>query len=76
METMQDLRDNYVDFLTLGQYLQPSMKHVKIERYYTPNEFEKLKKIGLEMGFRHVEAGPLVRSSYRADKLNSIINKV
>ena len=72
-ETMQDLRDNDVDFLTLGQYLQPSMRHVKIERYYKPEEFEKLKKIGMEMGFRHVEAGPLVRSSYRADKLNAII---
>lgn len=73
-ETMQDLRANDVDFLTLGQYLQPSMRHVKIERYYTEKEFEKLNKLGLEMGFKHVEAGQLVRSSYRADKLNSIIN--
>ncbi|MCH8004401.1 MAG: lipoyl synthase [Nanoarchaeota archaeon] len=72
-ETMQDLRNNDVDFLTLGQYLQPSMRHVKIERYYTPKEFEELKKIGLRMGFMHVEAGPLVRSSYRADKLNAMI---
>jgi len=75
-ETMEDLRENDVDFLTLGQYLQPSMRHVKIERYYTPKEFENLKKLGLEMGFKHVEAGPLVRSSYRADKLNSIIKEV
>ncbi|MAE42635.1 lipoyl synthase [Candidatus Woesearchaeota archaeon] len=73
-QTMEDLRNNNVDFLTLGQYLQPSQKHVKIEKYYTPKEFEKLKKIGLEMGFKHIEAGPLVRSSYRADKLNNIIN--
>ena len=73
IETMQDLRKNEVDFLTLGQYLQPSMRHVKIERYYKPEEFEELKNIGLKMGFRHVEAGPLVRSSYRADKLNAII---
>ena len=72
-ETMEDLRNNDVDFLTLGQYLQPSMRHVKIEKYYTPKEFEELKKIGLEMGFKHVEAGPLVRSSYRADKLNAMI---
>jgi len=72
-ETMQDLRQNDVDFLTLGQYLQPSMRHVKIEKYYSPKEFKELKKIGLEMGFRHVEAGPLVRSSYRADKLNALI---
>lgn len=72
-ETMMDLRNNDIDFLTLGQYLQPSMRHVKIEKYYKPKEFEELKKIGVDMGFRHVEAGPLVRSSYRADKLNSII---
>ena len=72
-ETMQDLRNNKVDFLTLGQYLQPSMRHVKIERYYNPKEFLELKKIGLHMGFKHVEAGPLVRSSYRADKLKAII---
>tara|TARA_B100000315_G_scaffold133360_2_gene122877 strand:+ start:4941 stop:5861 length:921 start_codon:yes stop_codon:yes gene_type:complete len=74
IETMQDLRENNVDFLTLGQYLQPSMKHVKIEKYYKPREFEELKEIGMKMGFKHVEAGPLVRSSYRADKLNSLIN--
>jgi len=75
-ETMRDLRNNNVDFLTLGQYLQPSMKHVKIEKFYTPKEFEEMKKIGLSMGFKHVEAGPLVRSSYRADRLNSIIKRV
>lgn len=74
-QTMQDLRDNSVDFLTLGQYLQPSMRHVPIVKYYTPDEFKELEKIGYEFGFRHVEAGPLVRSSYRADKLNSIINR-
>ena len=73
IETMQDLRNNDVDFLTLGQYLQPSSRHVKIEKYYKPEEFEEFKKIGLEMGFKHVEAGPLVRSSYRADKLNAVI---
>jgi len=73
IETMQELRDNGVDFLTLGQYLQPSEKHVKIEKYYKPEEFEELKEVGLKMGFRHVEAGPLVRSSYRADRLNSMI---
>ena len=73
IETMQELRDNDVDFLTLGQYLQPSEKHVKIEKYYKPEEFGELKEIGLKMGFRHVEAGPLVRSSYRADRLDSMI---
>ena len=76
IQTMRDLLDNEVDFLTLGQYLQPSMIHVKIEKYYKPSEFEELKKLGLEMGFKHVEAGPLVRSSYRADKLNLIIKQV
>ena len=73
IETMQDLRNNDVDFLTLGQYLQPSMRHIRIEKFYTPKEFEELAKIGKEMGFKHVEAGPLVRSSYRADKLNKLI---
>ena len=72
-ETMRDLRNNDVDFLTLGQYLQPSEKHVKIEKFYKPEEFEELKKIGLSLGFKHIEAGPLVRSSYRADKLSTII---
>lgn len=72
-ETMKDLLDNNVDFLTLGQYLQPSIRHVKIERYYKPEEFLELKQIGMRMGFKHVEAGPLVRSSYRADKLNELI---
>jgi lipoyl synthase len=74
IETMKDLRDNDVDFLTLGQYLQPSMKHVKIEKFYRPEEFEELRNIGLEMDFKHVEAGPLVRSSYRADRLNVLLN--
>ena len=73
IQTMRDLLDNKVDFLTLGQYLQPSMIHVKIEKYYRPEEFNELREIGLEMGFKHVEAGPLVRSSYRADKLNSLL---
>lgn len=72
-QTMEDLRRCDVDFLTLGQYLQPSAMHAKIEKYYTPEEFAELGKIAQGMGFRHVEAGPLVRSSYRADKLNAII---
>lgn len=73
IQTMKDLLDHEVDFLTLGQYLQPSMIHVKIVKYYRPEEFEELRKIGMDMGFKHVEAGPLVRSSYRADKLNRLI---
>ena len=68
LATMQDLHSWGVDILTIGQYLQPTRKHWPIERYYTPEEFAQLKQIGLEMGFRWVESGPLVRSSYRADQ--------
>lgn len=74
-QTMKDLRECSVDFLTLGQYLQPSAAHVKIEKYYRPEEFAELRKIAQGMGFRHVEAGPLVRSSYRADRLNAVIQR-
>jgi lipoic acid synthetase len=65
--TMHDLRDWGVDILTVGQYLQPSAAHIAIDRFYTPAEFADLKRIGLEMGFRWVESGPLVRSSYNAE---------
>ncbi|HWC98687.1 MAG TPA: lipoyl synthase [Candidatus Sulfopaludibacter sp.] len=65
---MRDLRAHQVDVLTLGQYLRPSPKHLPIVRYVRPDEFEELKKAGYEMGFGHVEAGPLVRSSYHAKK--------
>ena len=64
--TMRDLRSWMVDILTIGQYLQPSRKHLPIERYYTPDEFEALKTYGLELGFQWVESAPLVRSSYHA----------
>ena len=63
---MRDLRDVDVDILTLGQYLRPSDAHIALDRYYTPQEFKRLYEIGMEMGFRHVESGPLVRSSYHA----------
>jgi lipoic acid synthetase len=63
---MRDLRSVDVDILTLGQYLRPSDAHITLDRYYTPQEFRKLYEIGMEMGFRHVESGPLVRSSYHA----------
>ncbi len=66
VDTMWELRQQRVDILTLGQYLRPSMRHLPIDRYYTPDEFRELKRLGMEMGFRHVEAGPLVRSSYHA----------
>jgi lipoic acid synthetase len=63
---MRDLRAQGVDILTLGQYLRPSSGHLPIARYYTPDEFAELRRLGRAMGYRHVEAGPLVRSSYHA----------
>ncbi len=66
VDTMWELRQQRVDILTLGQYLRPSMRHLPIDRYYTPDEFAQLKEEGLRMGFAHVESGPLVRSSYHA----------
>jgi lipoic acid synthetase len=63
---MRDLRTQGVDILTVGQYLRPSADHLPIARYYTPDEFAELKRLGVAMGFRHVESGPLVRSSYHA----------
>jgi len=67
LNMMQDLRDLDVDILTIGQYLQPTRRHAPIARYYTPEEFEMLRERGYEMGFRWVESGPLVRSSYNAE---------
>lgn len=64
--TMRELRTVDVDILTLGQYLRPSAQHIPLDRYYTPDEFRALREAGLAMGFRHVESGPLVRSSYHA----------
>jgi lipoyl synthase len=64
---MRDLRLHGVDILTLGQYLRPSPRHLPIARYVTPAEFDDLRREGMRLGFSHVEAGPLVRSSYHAD---------
>jgi lipoic acid synthetase len=66
LSVMRDLRGHSVDILTLGQYLRPSPKHLPIVRYVTPEEFATFRKAGYEMGFQHVESGPLVRSSYHA----------
>jgi len=66
-EVMRDVRGLGVDILTLGQYLQPSPRHLPIDRYVPPAEFDELRVFGNELGFPHVESGPLVRSSYRAD---------
>jgi lipoic acid synthetase len=68
IESMQDLRSVNVDILTLGQYLQPSPKHLPVAEFITPEKFEEYRILGLEMGFRYVESGPLVRSSYHAEK--------
>lgn len=65
---MRDLREHNVDIVTIGQYLRPSPKHLPIIRYVPVDEFAELKRYGQELGFRHVEAGPLVRSSYHADE--------
>lgn len=66
LQTMDDLREVDCNIMTIGQYLQPTRKHLKIEKYYTPEEFAALKEEGMKRGFSHVESGPLVRSSYQA----------
>ncbi len=68
IESMKDLREVGCDILTLGQYLQPTPKHIPVKEFIKPEQFAKFKKIGLELGFRFVESGPLVRSSYHAEK--------
>ncbi|MBO8155807.1 MAG: lipoyl synthase [Bacillaceae bacterium] len=68
LEAMDDLLAHDVDILTIGQYLQPTRKHLKVERYYRPEEFAELSRIAREKGFKHCQAGPLVRSSYHADE--------
>lgn len=66
LQAMDDLRKVDCDILTIGQYLQPSEKHLYVQKYYPPEDFAKLKEEGLQRGFSHVESGPLVRSSYQA----------
>ncbi|MEH7108450.1 lipoyl synthase [Bacillus sp. JJ1764] len=68
IEVMDDLRANHVDIMTIGQYLQPTKSHLKVEKYYSPDEFNELREIAISKGFSHCEAGPLVRSSYHADE--------
>ncbi len=68
-DVMKDIRERNVDIMTIGQYLQPSKEHLPVDRFVTPDEFAEYKRYGIvDLGFRHVESGPLVRSSYRADK--------
>ena len=66
LTVLRDLRAVDVDIITLGQYLRPSASHIKMDRYVTPDEFRMFREEGMAMGFRHVESGPLVRSSYHA----------
>ena len=68
LQTLQDLSNSKVDIVTIGQYLQPSKRHLPVKEFITPEQFKKYETIGLEMGFRHVESGALVRSSYKAQK--------
>lgn len=69
LQAMKDLRENKVDILTLGQYLQPTKNHLPVERWVHPDEFENYKQLGLSLGFLEVASGPMVRSSYRADRI-------
>jgi lipoic acid synthetase len=68
IEVMRDLRAHNVDMLTVGQYLQPSKHHLPVKRYVSPDEFDEIKRVGYELGFKHVASGPFVRSSYHADR--------
>jgi lipoic acid synthetase len=73
LESLNDLREADVDIVTLGQYLQPTREHLAVERFYTPDEFAALKEYGLSLGFRYFESGPLVRSSYHAEKQSRVL---
>ena len=76
IRAIEDLRKAEVDFLTIGQYLQPRKDLVEVKKFYTPEEFKELREIGLGLGFEHVESGPLVRSSYKADKINKLLQSL
>lgn len=68
VQTLADLKNNDVDVVTIGQYLQPTVKHLSVQRFIHPDEFAEFREIGYQMGFDYVESGPLVRSSYHSDK--------
>ncbi len=75
VQAMDDLLQHRVDIMTIGQYLQPSFKHLKVQKYYHPDEFAELKEIALQKGFRHCESGPMVRSSYHAGRTSKSRSK-
>jgi len=68
IQTMHDLKENNVDVITIGQYLQPTKKHLPVHRFVHPDEFKEYREMGYQIGFDYVESGPLVRSSYHSDK--------
>ena len=68
IQTMQDLKDSEVDVITIGQYLQPTPKHLPVQRFVHPSEFAEYREIGYKMGLDYVESGPLVRSSYHSER--------
>jgi lipoic acid synthetase len=72
--TLADLRSARVDVVTIGQYLRPSAKHLAVEKFYTPAEFSRWREYGMSLGFRHVESGPLVRSSYHAHEHAALLS--
>jgi lipoic acid synthetase len=72
-QTLRDLYEARVDVITIGQYLRPSAKHLPVDRYYSPDEFAAWRDYGMSLGFRHVESGPLVRSSYHAHEHAALI---
>ena len=75
IESMKEMVDLGVEIFNIGQYLQPTKNHLKVQRYVHPDEFQMFKAIGLDLGFKVVESGPLVRSSYHADKQAKLYQK-
>ena len=74
LESCKDIKQAGVDVLTLGQYMRPTANHLPVERWYSPEEFEYYKRLAFEFGFIEVAAGPMVRSSYRADRIAYLIS--
>tara|TARA_B100000427_G_C15319619_1_gene511907 strand:- start:484 stop:741 length:258 start_codon:yes stop_codon:yes gene_type:complete len=72
-KTMKDIRSKDIDILTLGQYMRPTVNHLPVNKWYTPEEFSFLKEKAISLGFLDVASGPMVRSSYRADRIANII---